>query len=443
MVGKAFDENVLKQLRKQTQVDFSIQVYRSPRDSQTLDIWEAGDSRLVVEAPLKARNEEIVANLFVQVPRDVMQKSRATTAVAHSLFVCGIVASLLIMLLQLNRIIVNPITAIREHTERIAQHGLDAGSLCIGSNDEIGQLATAFDHMKNRLTDTQLRLADASHAAGMNQVADTVIHNVGNVLTNVNSLIDTATDRIDGLRIAPLEKLAGRLRESDDDALQAATPDYLQKLATELEKDQSELSELLATLHDNVEHIHDVIRDQRQHTVTKIDKQRFSATEIVDEAIRCCQARLHKDEIEVTFTKTDETDVETDRSLLLQIVINVIGNARQAMRQVEEPKLDIVIEATSNQTVQLRFTDNGCGMLPEVLDRVFDAHFTTRQSGSGLGLHFCAIALKRLDGQINAASEGVGYGSTFVIELPCADTPHQPLQGLDTATNSEILESTS
>jgi signal transduction histidine kinase len=57
-------------------------------------------------------------------------------------------------------------------------------------------------------------------------------------------------------------------------------------------------------------------------------------------------------------------------------------------------------------------------MSPETLKRVFEAHFTTRDNGSGLGLHFCAIAMERQGGSIKAESEGEGKGSTFVLELP-------------------------
>ncbi|NND98704.1 MAG: HAMP domain-containing histidine kinase [Pirellulaceae bacterium] len=421
-VGKPIDEEVVNSLRRQTQVTFSIQVYRYNKTDQKLRIWEADQSTLVVETPLVGSYDEIMANLFVQVPRDVTQRSRQTTAVARHVFVCGAAATLLLMLLQLQRIVVGPLTRIREHTERIAEQGLEAGPLTVTSNDEIGALATAFDRMKGRLSDTQQRLADASHAAGMSQVADTVIHNVGNVLTNVNSLIETATDRIDGLRIQPLEKLAVRLSDSEtDEALQKATPEYLKKLAEALEKDRSELSDLLSTLNDNVRHIHSVIRDQRQHTSKKVDKQRFSVVGIINEAVGCCLARLEQDQIRITLPKASQTVVNTDRSLILQIVINIIGNARHAMRKSEcaNPSLEISVKETA-KCVQMHFRDNGCGMSSETLAKVFDAHFTTRDTGRGLGLHFCAIALKRLGGSITAHSDGPGQGATFVIELPLA-----------------------
>ncbi len=447
VAGKALGERAIAEIRHRTQVDFSIQIYRKEKLQQELSVWEADENNLVVESPLVGTDRKIIANLFVQVPRDVVRQSQEADAVARNMFVCGVSVALLLLLLLLQRIVVGPLKAIREHTERIAEHGLDAGSLTLARNDEIGALGNAFDHMRDRLADTQNRLADASHAAGMSQVADTVIHNVGNVLTNVNSLIETAADRVDGLRVKPLGKLSARLQEaSNDKELRKATPAYLRGFATHLENDKQELSELLQTLAHNVTHIHNVIRDQRRHTFKQVDKTRFSLMEIVSEAIECCRARLDQDKVKVDLPSQEDAEVESDRSLLLQIVINIIGNARHAMweSKCRNPKLKISFFNTE-RTVRMHISDNGCGMTPETLGRAFEAHFTTRKAGSGLGLHFCAITLKRLGGSIRVQSDGPGKGSEFVIELPLAkNQPEQlpPAMAIAAPVTTQTFEPT-
>ena len=183
------------------------------------------------------------------------------------------------------------LAAIREHTEQIAESGVlgevpDLSVLAATSRDEIGQLALSFDRMRAKLGDAQRRLSDASHAAGMSMVADTVIHNVGNVLTNVNSLIESATKRVDQLRIQPLEKLASRLQSQEfDQELHQAMPDYLHRLSQTLEDDKDDLAELLRTLAENIQHIDQVIRDQRQHAKKTIDWSNVSVNETVHEAV--------------------------------------------------------------------------------------------------------------------------------------------------------------
>ena len=422
VVGRGIDADMVAALRRQTQVEFAIESPRIQHPIRKLVVWEADESTLIVEVQLTGLNNEGLANIRIQEPRDITARSSRTTAMARNSFILGSVAALLMLLLLLQRIVIGPLTAIREHSNRVAAQGLAAESLVVTGNDEIGQLAGSFDHMVERLRDTQNQLAKASQAAGRSQVASTVIHNVGNVLTNVNSLLAAATERVDGLRVGPLDKLAFRLKQADaDQALIAATPDYLEGLAGSLRSDQETLGQLLETLHDNIRHIHDVIRDQQRHTDHAVIASSVDLKTLLEEAIGCCQARLDQDRVCVELTGPLSITVQSNRSLLLQTLINIIGNARLAMRENNtQPRTLRIDVAVLPESLRIRFRDSGCGMTEETIHRVFDAHFTTRESGTGLGLHFCAITLKRLGGSIRAFSEGLGLGSTFVVELPLA-----------------------
>ena len=387
-----------------------------------MQLWTTNDNTLVVEAPLVGPQFKQLAQISVKVDRNITLRSKQATAVARYLSICIAIAVMLVMLLMLQRMVIGRVAAIRQHTNRIAEEGLDVPSLTTGGRDEIGQLAKAFDRMKKRLGDAQMQLSLNSRAAGMTMVAETVIHNVGNVLTNVNSLIETVTQRIGRLRVQSLDKLAERLRDAPHDSeLQRATPDYLKKLSKSLHDDQADLAQLLETLSENIQHIDQVIRDQRRHANPVNQLESVAIFPLVQEAVRCCEARLEKDEINIEIVNAVDAQVHTDRSVLLQVLINVIGNARNAMQEAGQPnpllKIDLI--RTANM-IHVRFRDNGCGMSPMTLRRIFDAHFTTRQTGTGLGLHFCALALKRLGGAIHAHSEGVGLGATFVIEIPLA-----------------------
>ena len=120
---------------------------------------------------------------------------------------------------------------------------------------------------------------------------------------------------------------------------------------------------------------------------------------------------------------------------MLQTLINVIGNARQAILANESTVRRILITTErDDKKVMVKVVDTGCGMSDAVLHKAFDAHFTTRETGSGLGLHFCANALKRLGGRISASSEGDGTGSTFLIELPDAEPMNPIFVALDSPT---------
>ncbi len=426
IVGQRFDESKKAELIKRTSVLFSLEDAPEVDTGETLfSISPVNSSVLMVKAPLSAPLGNKVGILEIRLPRDIMLRSERTTAFARYLSLCGFCISLLLLLLVLQRIVIGRIETIREHTERIAQTGVLPDEsmipdLKVSGEDEIGQLAQSFDRMRNRLSNAQRRLSNASHAAGMSLVADTVIHNVGNVLTNINSLIETATRRVERLRTEPLQKLAGRLgSDSADDAFRAATPEYLKRLSETLEDDKRGIADLLSTLNDNVQHIHEVIRDQHRHANQPVQWEQVALRSVIGEAVRCSQAQLDEENIRVVFASSANPTLWTDRSLLLQILINIIGNARNAMHDNHNRQPEIAIDWTQTVTrLHIRIRDNGCGMDLSTKQRVFDAHFTTRESGSGLGLHFCANATKRVGGEIHVESDGPSHGATFVLELP-------------------------
>ncbi len=428
IIGRAIDQPMVASLKKQTQVDFSLQSIHNQDSKQPLTVWEADESILSVEFQLSNHDNEPIANVLVRVPREITARSSQATALARNSFIFCSVGALLLLLLLLQRIVIGPLVAIREHSDRVAERGFDTEPLVLPGNDEISDLASAFDHMMRRLGNAQTQLTEASGAAGRSQVASTVIHNVGNVLTNVNSLLDDAADRVECLRIQPLSKLADRLKQEDSGgAMLEATPDYLDGLAASLNADRDTISQLMKTLHDNIRHIHDVIRDQQQYTGPSVTPTVVVLRDVIGEAIGCCRSRLTQDSVEVDVSGCLEVEVRSDRSLLLQSVINVIGNAREALRQKTEGTRTLSILAdVQGDMVAIIFRDNGIGMTPDTLQKVFDAHFTTRKTGCGLGLHFCANTLKRLGGSIHAVSDGPGFGATFVIEVPLAASTSPP-----------------
>ena len=440
VLARKIDAEMIASLRRQTNVDFFLDGSQKPAASQKLDVWEV-DSSTFVEVQLSDPFGEDLATLMVDVPRELTSRSNHTSTMARQSFILGASAALLLLMLLLQRIVIGPLIAIREYSDRVATQGLQAEPIDVPRNDEIGALARAFERMMGRLGAAQIRLASASRAAGMNQVADTVIHNVGNVLTNVNSLLESATDRVSKLRVEPLGKLADRLTSHQaDTALHQAMPQYLYDLSDSLEQDRQELSELLTTLNDNVRHIDDVIRDQRRHTTTETGRTRINLGEVICEAIRCCQARLDNDDVQVEVLGAIDENVVSDRSMLLQVVINIIGNARQAMRDVNPANRSLVIRSEqTHDRVLLSFRDSGCGMTETTLANIFEAHYTTRQQGSGLGLHFCAITLKRLGGSIRASSDGLGTGSTFVVEIPADANESQTVENESLAATIQEL----
>jgi len=116
-----------------------------------------------------------------------------------------------------------------------------------------------------------------------------------------------------------------------------------------------------------------------------------------------------------------------DRHRLLQILVNLISNAKHATNAMSGRQACITLraalaESATGRVLRITVADNGEGIATENLTRVFAHGFTTRKSGHGFGLHSCALAAQEMGGTLNAHSPGRGLGASFVLEVP-VDTP--------------------
>ncbi len=110
-----------------------------------------------------------------------------------------------------------------------------------------------------------------------------------------------------------------------------------------------------------------------------------------------------------------------DRHKLLQILVNLLSNARHALMESgrEDKVLTLRIEPGARQDrLRIAVSDNGVGIPAENLHRLFSQGFTTKKSGHGFGLHISALAAAEMGGTLTCESAGSGHGATFSLELP-------------------------
>jgi C4-dicarboxylate-specific signal transduction histidine kinase len=107
---------------------------------------------------------------------------------------------------------------------------------------------------------------------------------------------------------------------------------------------------------------------------------------------------------------------------VLQILVNVLRNAKYAMDEQDPPVKRLVVRVgmAGADRVKIVVADNGIGIPAENLTRIFNHGFTTRETGHGFGLHSGANAAKEMGGTLTAHSEGLSKGAEFTLELPTA-----------------------
>ena len=109
-----------------------------------------------------------------------------------------------------------------------------------------------------------------------------------------------------------------------------------------------------------------------------------------------------------------------EKQKVLQVLVNLLKNAKDSMVQGREDGRQLIIRTKRIQDdrLMIEFQDNGSGIAKENLIKIFSHGFTTKIDGHGFGLHSCANATREMGGDLYAASDGVGCGATFTIELP-------------------------
>ena len=113
----------------------------------------------------------------------------------------------------------------------------------------------------------------------------------------------------------------------------------------------------------------------------------------------------------------EEFQFEAPSPEIEQVLINLLKNAREACNRKLDKNIQVKVKKLSTGNTALTISDNGEGILPDVLDKIFVPFFTTKTSGSGIGLSLCKQIMTLHEGSINVKSE-VGKGSSFILTFP-------------------------
>jgi signal transduction histidine kinase len=315
------------------------------------------------------------------------------------------------------------IVAIRRMLQEMSEIALRRATL-EGSNVEIERQVV---ERTAELNQTQAELLETSRLAGMAEVATSVLHNVGNVLNSVGVSAELATTKVREFRIDSLKKVAEMLQQHSADLPAFLTadprgkvlPDYLLKLAVRLAEPQEGILQEMEMLKKNIDHIKEIVAMQQSYARGTDVMEVLSVADLVEDSIRINAASFSRHEVNVTREIADVPPLQTDRHKVMQILVNLLSNGKHAMDQCEGNRL-MTVRVVHNLAGQLEIsvTDNGVGIPPENLTRIFSHGFTTKKQGHGFGLHSGALAAKELGGSLNAYSAGVGLGATFTLTLP-------------------------
>ena len=292
---------------------------------------------------------------------------------------------------------------------------------------------TAQKDAAEELQQLNRKFFETSRLAGMAEVATGVLHNVGNVLNSVSVSATVVSDRLKQSRVINLRRATAMLREKNGHLAEFLTndpkgkllPEYLGTVAEQLATEQAEMLGEVTSLNQNIEHIKEIVALQQSYATVSGAFEHLTPIELVEDALRMNSAAFERHRVElIRDYATALPLVNVDRHKVLQILINLVRNAKYALDAGNhtDKRLVVRVERASDGMVAIHVRDNGVGIAPENLSRIFNHGFTTKKEGHGFGLHSGANAAKEMHGRLSASSDGPDQGATFTLELPVAET---------------------
>ena len=288
---------------------------------------------------------------------------------------------------------------------------------------------TATKESENKLEQANKKLIETSRLAGMAEVATSVLHNVGNVLNSVNISAAVLKDNLRNSKVSHLAKAVSLMREHTtdlavyitEDAKGKYLPEFFEEMAKTLTEERDTMLQEMTALDKNIEHIKDIVAMQQSYARVWGVVEVVRPTDLVEDALRLNAGALIRHDVQVVREYAENMpSVSVEKHKVLQILVNLIRNAKYACDDSgrRDKKLIVRTVLLNGDRVQLVVGDNGVGIPPENLNRIFNHGFTTRRNGHGFGLHSGALAAREMGGSLTVHSDGVGTGASFTLELP-------------------------
>ena len=273
-----------------------------------------------------------------------------------------------------------------------------------------------------------------AYSRGRLEVVDTILHNIGNAINSVTIGIGTVHGHlVRNKLLRRLLALADAVKANQEDMTNYIQNDpqgkqvapFIIALAEDFAKQNEKLRKTVARVSDRVEHIADIVRMQKSLGRRNVDRKDINLREAIADAIKMLQESIKKREIEVHVDcENAPSEIRIQESQFHQMLVNLIKNSIEAIDEFAESG-----GLTDTPTIKVRcfiqpgfltleIVDNGIGIEKRRFKVIFGAGYTTKESGSGLGLHSIANFVIGSGGKIQPLSDGIGRGTTMRVILP-------------------------
>ena len=270
-------------------------------------------------------------------------------------------------------------------------------------------------------------------AQGRLEIVETILHNIGNAINSVTVGIDVLQENlVSNELMRHFFAFADLVKSHQDDWVDYITNDpkgqqvlpFIIALAADFTDQNKKVTETLERVRERVTHINDIIHTQKSSNQSGMIRKNINLQKAILSAVKLQQDSIDKRGIEVHVNCEDTPqEIRIQESRFHQMLVNLFKNSIEAIDELtrlsglnETPQIDIKAYI-SEDFLCLDITDNGIGIAQKNLKLIFSAGYTTKKSGTGLGLHSSANFVIGSGGKIYALSEGIGKGTTMRIML--------------------------
>jgi signal transduction histidine kinase len=377
----------------------SIYVSRHPsvlQGARDLDARIDRLNRRVMDLPDKLHRDFYAILLMSQRQYQTSRVIVWTSALAVLAMLCGLAA-------LFHRWVLYPVRLLQRGVRRVARGQFDY-KIDLKTGDEMQGLAEAFNDMTARLSVTYAdlerqvqersrQLVRSERLAGVGFLAAGVAHEINNPLASIAFCSEALENRL-----VPLLDCSDADGEDNNDA--KVVRNYLRMIQEEAFRCKSITERLL-----------DFSR------CAEIQRERTDLAGLIQGVVEMIRHMGKYRGKSIVFQPREVVMAHVDSQEIKQVVLNLVVNALDSMEVDGTLRIDL---RHSDGMAEMAFTDNGCGMTPEVLENIFEPFFTRRRvgKGTGLGLSITHRIISQHQGEIMATSPGEGQGSTFVVRLP-------------------------
>lgn len=271
-------------------------------------------------------------------------------------------------------------------------------------------------------------LLDKALAQEKYQIASNILHDIGNAVIGLSSYVTRVKRLLEQDNSENLQSLAGFFKSQHDaiaTAIGATKADAIVKLVSGIAQtqkaSQQDINNSNLELQKIITHIQEILNIQRQYNsgTEGLEQKQISLKGLIGDCISMLLASFKKRGVHISIDIPDNLPLFTgDRTKLMQVILNVLKNSIEAIDTYSMDK-SISLSAVANcESLILKILDSGKGFNEETGKKIFTRGFTTKKTGTGLGLEHCRAILEAHNGSITITSEGPAKGALTIIKFP-------------------------